>query len=277
MELSAEKNFEKEKYQNYYQVNENTKEGTNTHSQQKNSFNIQEIKAYLEENNNLSNEYEPHLITDINNHFSSRKELFSNDSNNNEDLVMNQSYNYNPNLSNYSSKIIASQNLLQISQNKNENIEEINNNKIILNNSSKKEERNLINEIVCDEGEKEEDICNTFEEDYNEIKKEENDNECINYKRDKDKDKEGLKSSSKKNKEKIYLEYRANEKNMEIYNEGDFLEIKEDTFGKYVDNIINRSYRVYKNRQCPSCAMLLSKGKSCIKCPKYHHLIKAGK
>ena len=235
MELSAEKNFEKEKYQNYYQVNENTKEGTNTHSQQKNSFNIQEIKAYLEENNNLSNEYEPHLITDINNHFSSRKELFSNDSNNNEDLVMNQSYNYNPNLSNYSSKIIASQNLLQISQNKNENIEEINNNKIILNNSSKKEERNLINEIVSDEGEKEEDICNTFEEDYNEIKKEENDNECINYIRDKDKDKEGLKSSSKKNKEKIYLEYRANEKNMEIYNEGDFLEIKEDTFGKYVD------------------------------------------
>ena len=277
MELSAEKNFEKEKYQNHYQVNENTKEGTNTHSQQKNSFNIQEIKAYLEENNNLSNEYEPHLITDINNHFSSRKELFSNDSNNNEDLVMNQSYNYNPNLSNYSSKIIASQNLLQISQNKNENIEEINNNKIILNNSSKKEERNLINEIVSDEGEKEEDICNTFEEDYNEIKKEENDNECINYIRDKDKDKEGLKSSSKKNKEKIYLEYRANEKNMEIYNEGDFLEIKEDTFGKYVDNIINRSYRVYKNRQCPSCAMLLSKGKSCIKCPKYHHLIKAGK
>jgi len=276
MELSAEKNFEKEKYQNYYKVNENTKEGTNTHSQQKNSFNIQEIKAYLEENNNLSNEYEPHLITDINNHFSSRKELFSNESNNNEDLVMNQSYNYNPNLSNYSSKIIASQNLLQISQNKNDNYES-NNNNIILNNSSKKDERHLINEIVSDEGDKEGDICNTFEEDNNEIKTEENDNECINYIRDKDKDKEGLKSSSKKSKEKIYLEYRANEKNMEINNEGDFLEIKEDTFGKYVDNIINRSYRVYKNRQCPSCAMLLSKGKSCIKCPKYHHLIKTGK
>ena len=274
MELSAEKNFEKEKYQNYYQVNENTKEGTNTHSQQKNSFNIQEIKAYLEENNNLSNEYEPHLITDINNHFSSRKELFSNDSNNNEDLVMNQSYNYNPNLSNYSSKIIASQKLLQISQNKNDNYES-NNNSIILNNSSKKDERHLINEIVSDEGDKEEDICNTFEEDNNEIKTEENDNECINYIRDKDK--EGLQSSSKKKKEKNYLECRTNEKNIEIDNEGVFMEIKEDTFGKYVDNIINRSYRVYKNRQCPSCAMLLSKGKSCIKCPKYHHLIKTGK
>ena len=276
MELSAEKNFEKEKYQNYYQINENTKEGTNTHSQQKNSFNIQEIKAYLEENNNLSNEYEPHLITDINNHFSSRKELFSNDSNNNEDLVMNQSYNYNPNLSNYSSKIIASQKLLQISQNKNDNYE-LNNNNIILNNSSKKDERHLINEIVSDEGDKEGDICNTFEEDNNEIKTEENDNECINYIRDKDKDKEGLQSSSKKKKEKNYLERRANEKNIEIDNEGVFMEIKEDTFGKYVDNIINRSYRVYKNRQCPSCAMLLSKGKSCIKCPKYHHLIKTGK
>ena len=276
MELSAEKNFEKEKNQNYYQVNENTKEGTNTHSQQKNSFNIQEIKAYLEENNNLSNEYEPHLITDINNHFSSRKELFSNDSNNNEDLVMNQSYNYNPNLSNYSSKIIASQKLLQISQNKNDNYES-NNNNIILNNSSKKDERHLINEIVSDEGDKEGDICNTFEEDNNGIKTEENDNECINYIRDKDKDKEGLQSSSKKKKEKNFLECRANEKNIEIDNEGVFMEIKEDTFGKYVDNIINRSYRVYKNRQCPSCAMLLSKGKSCIKCPKYHHLIKTGK
>ena len=43
------------------------------------------------------------------------------------------------------------------------------------------------------------------------------------------------------------------------------------------DNIINRSYRVYTNRQCPSCAVLLSKGKSCVKCPKYHHLIKSGK
>ena len=57
----------------------------------------------------------------------------------------------------------------------------------------------------------------------------------------------------------------------------EILEIKEDTFGKYVDNIIKRSYHAYKNRQCPSCAVLLSKGKSCIKCPKYHHLIKSGK
>ena len=55
------------------------------------------------------------------------------------------------------------------------------------------------------------------------------------------------------------------------------IKIEEDSFGKYVDNIINRSYHIYTNRQCPSCANLLSKGKSCIKCPKYHHLIKSGK
>jgi hypothetical protein len=276
MELSAEKKFEKEKYQNQFQMYENTKEGTNTHSRQKNSFNIQEIKAYLEENNNLSNEFEPHLITDVNNNFSSRKELFSNESGNNEDLVMNQSYNYNPNLSNYSSKIIASQNLLQISQNKNDNLEPINNDKI-LNNSSKKNEGNLIDDIVGDEGNKEEDICNTFEEDNNEIKTEENDNEYINKTKDKNKDKEELQSTSKKNKEKNFLQYKLNEKNNDTYNEVDFLEIKEDIFGKYVDNIIKRSYHVYKNRQCPSCAILLSKGKSCTKCPKYHHLIKKGK
>ena len=297
MELSSEKKFEKEKYQNYAQMNENTKEGTNTQSQKKNSFNIQEIKAYLEKNNNLSNEYDPHLITDVNNNFSSRKELFLSESDSKEDLVMNQSYNYNPNLSNYSSKI-TSQNILQISQNKNENFEnsEPNNNYILHSEkkvsnpkflveittkkstkttASKKDKENLVsNGFSYDEGDKEGDICNTFDEEKNDIKKEES--ECINNTLDKNK--EEVKITEKSN-EKNYLQSKKIEKEMidNKDNEDEILEIKEDIFGKYVDNIIKRSYRVYKNRQCPSCAVLLSKGKSCIKCPKYHHLIKTGK
>ena len=295
MELSAEKNFEKEKYQNYIQMNENTKEGTNTQSQKKSSFNIHEIKAYLEENNNLSNEYDPHLITDVNNNFSSRKELFLSESDNNEDLVMNQSYNYNPHLSNYSSKI-ESQNILQISQNKNENYEP--NNNYIIHSEKKVPNQNLFAEITTkkstkttatkidkensiidiyyDEGIKEEDICNTYhEEEENEIKKEKS--EFIESDRDnQDNNNEKLKKSEQKN-ETNYSEYKKYEKNIIDNEDDEILEIKDDTFGKYVDNIIQRSYRVYKNRQCPSCANLLSKGKSCIKCPKYHHLIKTGK
>ena len=293
MELSAEKKFEKEKYQNYIQMNENTKEGTNTQSQKKNSFNIHEIKAYLEENNNLSNDYDPHLITDVNNNFSSRKELFLSESDNNEDLIMNQSYNYNPYLSNYSSKV-ASQNILQISQNKNENCEpnnnyiihsekKIPNQKLLAEITTKKstkttatkiDKENSINDIYYDEGNKEEDICNTFHEEKNETKKEiseyienNNDNqEQIN---------EELKKSGQKNEN--YLELKRYDKNITDNKIDEIFEINEDTFGKYVDNIIKRSYHSYKNRQCPSCANLLFKGKSCIKCPKYHHLIKTGK
>ena len=57
MELSAEKNFENEKYKKYFQINDNTNEGTFQNSEKKNSFNINEIKAYLNENNrnNISN------------------------------------------------------------------------------------------------------------------------------------------------------------------------------------------------------------------------------
>ena len=74
------------------------------------------------------------------------------------------------------------------------------------------------------------------------------------------------------------MKNKENEK-ISLYNEDEIFDIKieEDHFGKYVDNIINRSYHIYTNRQCPTCANLLSKGKSCIKCPKYHHLIKSGK
>ena len=72
-----------------------------------------------------------------------------------------------------------------------------------------------------------------------------------------------------------YFEYKKYEKyildNEELLNNGD----EEDAFGNYVDSIIKRSYHVYTNRQCPTCAKLLTKGKSCIHCPKYHHTLKS--
>ena len=74
---------------------------------------------------------------------------------------------------------------------------------------------------------------------------------------------------------KIYKDY---EKYI-LNNNDEFIDLGEekDIFGKYVDKIIENSYHIYTNRQCPSCANLLTKGKSCKECPKYHHLIKAGK
>lgn len=71
-----------------------------------------------------------------------------------------------------------------------------------------------------------------------------------------------------------YFEYKKYEKyildNEELLNNGN----EEDAFGNYVDNIIKKSYHVYTNRQCSTCAKLLTKGKSCIHCPKYHHTLK---
>jgi hypothetical protein len=310
MELSLEKNFEKEKLENNIQMMDNTKEGTNQDSHKKNSFNINEIKAYLENNNynnDTSNEENPHLITDINNHFSSRKELLQ-ESLNNEDLVMNQSYNYNPNISQNSSKN-PSQNILQISQNMEENESNFDVNypniffqsekkffnppQIFPDISTKKSTKTSIS--VRDKensykNQSEEEIddrinnCN-YKESLNDNNKEKifeekekstinKEEECKNVEIEKS---ESIKKSYNKVKNN-YIEYKEYEKKI-IEKEDDIfdVEIEEDTFGKYVDNIIKRSYHSYKNRQCPSCANLLSKGKSCIKCPKYHHLIKTGK
>ena len=310
MELSLEKNFEKEKLENNIQMMDNTKEGTNQDSPKKNSFNINEIKAYLENNNynnDTSNEENPHLITDINNHFSSRKELLQ-ESLNNEDLVMNQSYNYNPNISQNSSKN-PSQNILQISQNMEENESNFDVNypniffqseKKFFNppqifpdistkkstktsisvrdkensykNQSEEEIDDRINNCSCKESLNDNNKEKIFEEkEKSTINKEE---ECKNEEIEKS---ESIKKSNNKVKNN-YIGYKEYEKKI-IEKEDDIfdVEIEEDTFGKYVDSIIKRSYHVYKNRQCPSCANLLSKGKSCIKCPKYHHLIKSGK
>ena len=289
---------------------DNTKEGTNQDSPKKNSFNINEIKAYLENNNynnDTSNEENPHLITDINNHFSSRKELLQ-ESLNNEDLVMNQSYNYNPNISQNSSKN-PSQNILQISQNMEENESNIDVNypniffqsekkffnppQIFPDISTKKSTKTSLSQRDKENSYKnqsEEEIddrinnCN-YKESLNDNNKEKifeekekstinKEEECKNVEIEKS---ESIKKSNNKVKNN-YIGYKEYEKKI-IEKEDDIfdVEIEEDTFGKYVDSIIKRSYHVYKNRQCPSCANLLSKGKSCIKCPKYHHLIKSGK
>jgi len=311
MELSLEKNFENEKHENNIQMMDNTKEGTNQDSHKKNSFNINEIKAYLENNNynnDTSNDYNPHLITDINNHFSSRKELLQESLNNNEDLVMNQSYNYNPNISINSSKN-PSQNLLQISQNMDESQSKFDPNypnylfqsekkffnppQIFPDISTKKSTKTSIsvrdkeNSFKYQNEEEYDDNMNnySYKESLNDNNKEkiweEKEHNIINQREECKKEEieksKPIQNSNNKIKNN-YLGYKEYEKIIiEEEYENFNIEIEEDTFGKYVDNIIKRSYHVYTNRQCPSCANLLSKGKSCIKCPKYHHLIKSGK
>lgn len=47
-----------------------------------------------------------------------------------------------------------------------------------------------------------------------------------------------------------------------------------DILGEFVDRVIERSLYLYKNRNCHSCARLMSKGKSTYNCPKCHHLLK---
>ena len=106
MELTLEK-FENEEFQN-------------NNTQKKNAFNINEIKAYLENNNNLD-ELDTHLLTDVDNNFSSKRNILQQSGINDneeeeEDLVMNQNYNYNPLSSlNSSSQKNQSQKILEIS------------------------------------------------------------------------------------------------------------------------------------------------------------------
>jgi len=62
---------------------------------------------------------------------------------------------------------------------------------------------------------------------------------------------------------------------MESLNKNDFYfddDYNKDDFGKYVDNIINRSLKAYKYRHCNNCSRLLTNGKSCGFCKKKHHL-----
>ena len=47
-----------------------------------------------------------------------------------------------------------------------------------------------------------------------------------------------------------------------------------DILGEFVDKVLERSLYVYRNRNCHTCAKLLSMGKSTQKCPKCHHLLR---
>ena len=47
-----------------------------------------------------------------------------------------------------------------------------------------------------------------------------------------------------------------------------------DILGEFVDKVLDRSLYVYRNRNCHTCAKLLSMGKSTQKCPKCHHLLR---
>ena len=49
---------------------------------------------------------------------------------------------------------------------------------------------------------------------------------------------------------------------------------RKDILGQFVDKVLDRSLYVYKNRNCHTCAKLLSMGKSTQKCPKCHHLLR---
>ena len=52
------------------------------------------------------------------------------------------------------------------------------------------------------------------------------------------------------------------------------MENNRDILGEFVDKVIERSYHVYKNRYCNTCAKLLSNGQSTRRCPKNHHKFK---
>ena len=49
---------------------------------------------------------------------------------------------------------------------------------------------------------------------------------------------------------------------------------RKDILGEFVDRVLDRSLYVYRNRNCHTCAKLLSMGKSTQKCPKCHHLLR---
>ena len=215
---------------------------------------------------------------------------------NKEDLVMNQSYNYNLNRSQNLSEN-QNQNILQISKNNNESQNNYDSDNYPNPNYLLQSEKKFLNfQILPNISTKKSTKTSISINDEDNIYKKENEiydeyninnypNSFNEKNNEKEKDKiqviENKKSISIPNKVKKTKNYSKNKENEKIslYNEDEIFDIKieEDHFGKYVDNIINRSYHIYTNRQCPTCANLLSKGKSCIKCPKYHHLIKSGK
>ena len=83
------------------------------------------------------------------------------------------------------------------------------------------------------------------------------------------------KSPFKKN---DYTNYRDYEKKIlsDMMDEQLFAGIgtTKDILGTFVDRVLDRSLYVYRNRNCHTCAKLLSMGQSTQKCPKCHHLLR---
>ena len=90
--------------------------------------------------------------------------------------------------------------------------------------------------------------------------------------------------SMKRSKQKLpfqkpdYTNYKEYEKqilsNMMDDQLFDGIGTRQDILGEFVDKVLDRSLYVYRNRNCHTCAKLLSMGKSTQKCPKCHHLLK---
>ena len=211
--------------------------------EENNNVNLSMNKTINSEKMNLNNEEINNLL-----------KMNNINQNENENKINDESQISNNYISSKNKKEKINTNNLNNTNNSNKKIEK---NKIIKNND-KKENKNIKNNFL-----KQKNIIND-----NKINKIENKEKQIN-----------------KNKifEKIpfqgnYIEYKEYEKYIldnshdELLNTGD----EEDIFGKFVDNIIDKSYHIYTNRQCSSCANLLTNGKSCVKCPKYHHIIKSG-
>ena len=72
-----------------------------------------------------------------------------------------------------------------------------------------------------------------------------------------------------------YYEFKEYEKKIITNEEMPYeMENSKDILGEFVDKVIERSYNLYKNRYCSTCAKLLSNGQSTKRCPKNHHRLK---
>ena len=89
------------------------------------------------------------------------------------------------------------------------------------------------------------------------------------------KNKSKQKSPFKKNDYINYKEYEKKILNNMIDDQlFDGIGTSKDILGQFVDKVLERSLYVYRNRNCHTCAELLSKGKSTQRCPKCHHLLR---
>ena len=76
----------------------------------------------------------------------------------------------------------------------------------------------------------------------------------------------------------MYLDFKLKEeellKKLNKIEEIPDIDPNNDVLGKYIDKIIFRSMRKYKNRQCLKCTNFLSKGFSVKNCKKRHHIFR---